>query len=264
MTTVLLADRDGGAFGPLADRTVPALLPLQGKPALEHAIEALVSAGIRAALVVVGPRAAEVERRFGKGIRWGMAIDWVRREEGETAGDVLRRLEHRLDGETLVVRGDVGAHAAVAEFVREVEDRREPVVSGVAGGRPAGLWRLAPGTLKKVDLPPEPAGADWKLGKDEAPLALSTEVVLLDSIAAYRRADRADAPAVSPRADVESDAKLGPGTTVAEDATVFSGATLVETSVLPRTVIPAGVSLSNAVVSASLVGDTASESSARL
>lgn len=106
MTTVLLADRDGRALGPLEDKTVPALLPLRGAPLLERALEALVSAGVRSALVVVGPRGPEIERRFGKGIRWGIALEYVRRAEDETTGAVLRRLEHRLDGETLVLRGD--------------------------------------------------------------------------------------------------------------------------------------------------------------
>ena len=126
MTTVLLADRDGAAFGPLAPRVVPALLPLAGVPLLERALEALVAAGRRSALLVVGPRAGEVERRFGKGIRWGIALEIVRREDGESAGDVLRRLEHRLDGETIVVRGDIGVHAAIGEFLAQGGGRARP------------------------------------------------------------------------------------------------------------------------------------------
>ena len=120
MTTVLFADRDGSAFGALAPRIVPALLPLAGVPVLERALEPLVAAGRRSALLVVGPRAAEIERRFGKGIRWGIALEVVRREEGETTGDVLRRLEPRLDGETVVVRGDIGAHGAIGEFLERL------------------------------------------------------------------------------------------------------------------------------------------------
>ena len=77
MTTVLFADRDGDSFGPLGARIVPALLPLAGVPVLEHALEALVRAGRRSALLVVGPRAPEIERRFGKGIRWGIALEIV-------------------------------------------------------------------------------------------------------------------------------------------------------------------------------------------
>jgi mannose-1-phosphate guanylyltransferase/phosphomannomutase len=258
MTTVVFADRDGSALGPLGARIVPALLPLQGVPALERMLTALVSAGVRDALLVVGPRAGEIERRFGKGIRWGIALEYVRRGEEETPGDVLRRLEHRLDGETVVLRGDVGAHAAVAEFLREVEERRGPVVAAVANGRPAGFWRLLPGALKKKDLPREPASPEWVLDKDHVALPLSTSFNLLDSVAAYRGADRGEKPAVSPRSEVEADAKLAAGSTVGEESLVFAGAVLKETSVLPRTAIPPGVSLENAVVMGNLVVDAGS------
>jgi hypothetical protein len=258
MTTVVFADRDGSAFGPLGARIVPALLPLQGVPALERMLTALVSAGVRDALLIVGPRAGEIERRFGKGIRWGIALEYVRREEGETPGDVLRRLEHRLDGATIVLRGDVGAHAAAAEFLREVEEKRGPVVAAVAGGNPAGFWRLLPGAIKKKELPREPASPEWTLDKDHVALTLGTPFTLLDSVAAYRAADRGEKPGISPRAQIEAGATLQAGSTVAEESLVFAGAKLLETSVLPRTVIPPGVSLANSIVMGNLVVDVPS------
>ncbi len=260
MTTVLLADRDGAAFGPLAPRVVPALLPLAGVPLLERALEALAAAGRRSALLVVGPRAAEVERRFGKGIRWGIALEIVRREDGESAGDVLRRLEHRLDGETVVVRGDIGVHAAIGEFLAKVEDARGPVVEATLGGRPAGMWRLLPGALKKKDFPREPAAAEWVHDPDFAALPLTSAVVLIDGVGAYRRADAEHAGgrrALSERAHVDADATLDGATTVGEEAAVLSGARLANTSVLPRTAIPPAVALENAVVSGNLVVDAA-------
>ncbi|HQR68818.1 MAG TPA: hypothetical protein PLB02_15620, partial [Thermoanaerobaculia bacterium] len=54
------------------------------------------------------------------------------------------------------------------------------------------------------------------------------------------------------------------GSTVGEEALVLAGAELAETSVLPRTVIPPGVSLSGAVVSGNLVVDAASGAASRL
>ena len=255
MTTVVFADRDGAALGPLGERIVPALLPVRGLPVLERMLTALVAAGVRDALLVVGPRGSEIEKRFGKGIRWGIALEYVRREEGESPGDVLRRLEHRLDGETIVLRGDVGAEGAVGEFLREVEERRGPIVAGVAGGKPAGFWRLLPGALKKKDLPREPASPDWVLDRDHVALPLSTSFVLLDSVAAYRAADRGERTAISPRAEVESGATLAAGSTVGEESLVFAGAVLKDVAVLPRTVIPSGVSLENAVVTGNLVVD---------
>jgi hypothetical protein len=258
MTTVLFADRDGDAFGPLGARLVPALLPLAGVPVLEHALEALVHASRRSALLVVGPRAPEIERRFGKGIRWGIALEIVRREDGETTGDVLRRLEPRLDGETIVVRGDVGVHAALGEFLRKVDEARGPIVAGLLGGRPAGVWRLLPGALKKRDFPREPAAAEWTADADHAALPLTEGPVLLADVASYYRADRAAAgaaPALSDRATVDGTAALQGGTTVAEEAVVLSKARLSAVSVLPKTAIPPGLALENAVVSGNLVVD---------
>ena len=260
MTTVLFADRDGASFGPLGARIVPALLPLGGIPALEHALEALVRAGRRSALLVVGPRAGEIERRFGKGIRWGIALEIVRREDAETPGDVLRRLEPRLDGETIVVRGDVGVHAVIGEFLAKVDEARGPVVAGLLGGRPAGLWRLLPGALKKKDFPVEPGAAEWVKDPDFAALALSEGPILLADVASYYRADRmaaGTAPALSERSMVDGSAALLEGTTVAEEAVVLAGARLSAVSVLPRTAIPPGVTLENAIVSGNLVVDAA-------
>ena len=260
MTTVLFADRDGASFGPLGARIVPALLPLGGVPALERALEALVSAGRRSALLVVGPRALEIERRFGKGIRWGIALEIVRREDGETPGDVLRRLEPRLDGETLVVRGDVGTHAAIGEFLARVDEVRGPVVAGLVAGRPAGIWRLLPGALKKKDFPREPGAADWVKDADFAALPLAGGPILLADVASYIRADRAAAgaaPARSERASVDGSVALLEGTTVAEEAVVLSGVRLSAVSVLPRTAIPPGLALENVVVSGNLVVDAA-------
>ena len=256
MTTVLFADRDGASFGLLGARTVPALLPLGGIPVLEHALEALVRAGRRSALLVVGPRAGEIERRFGKGIRWGIALEIVRREDDETPGDVLRRLEPRLDGETIVVRGDIGQHAVIGEFLARVDDVRGPVVAGLLGGRPAGLWRLLPGALKKKDFPAEPGTAEWVKDSDFAALALAEGPILLADIASYYKADRmaaGAAPALSERSTVDGSAALLEGTTVAEEAVVLSGTRLSAVSVLPRTAIPPDVALENAIVSGNLV-----------
>src|SRR5664280_2418905 len=189
MTTVLFADRDGASFGPLGARTVPALLPLGGIPALERALEALVRAGRRSALLVVGERAGEIERRFGKGIRWGIALEIVRRE-----------------GETFIVRGDVGQHAVIGEFFARLDEARGPVVAGLLGDRPAGLWRLLPGALKKKDFPVEPGAAEWVKDPDFASLALSEGSILLADVASYYKADRmaaGTAPAISERSMVD-------------------------------------------------------------
>ncbi|HEV8266705.1 MAG TPA: hypothetical protein VGR00_00670 [Thermoanaerobaculia bacterium] len=261
MTTVLFADRDGRAFGALGAQTIPALMPIEAEPALERVLTALVAAGRRTALLVVGPRASEVVGRFGKGIRWGIALEIVRAEEGESAGDVLRRLEARLDGDTLVVRGDVGAHAAISRFVEAIaagELPDAPVVAATRSSRPLGLWLVRPAALKKVELPKEPASPEWKVADDQQGFEVKgADVVLLDSVTAFHAAARPQKSAVSARAVVESGVTLGPGTAVAEEAAVLTGAKLENVVVLPRTVIPPALSLSGAAVSGNFVLDGA-------
>jgi hypothetical protein len=63
---------------------------------------------------------------------------------------------------------------------------------------------------------------------------------------------------------VEKGAKLLPGATVGEESVIFAGAALAETSVLPRTAIPPGVSLENAVVSGNVVVDAATGAVSKL
>ncbi|MBL8113295.1 MAG: hypothetical protein JNK60_10445, partial [Acidobacteria bacterium] len=256
MTIVLFADRDGSALGPLGERTVPALLPLGAVPVLERMLTALVASGVKAALVVTGPRAAEVEARFGKGIRWGIALEYVRREEHESPRDVLTRLEPRLDGETIVVRGDVGAHSAVASFLSAVRGRSEERLAAVGeGGRLLGLWRVAEGKLSTTEIPREPGSPSWTVGEGDTPIRLDEPVPLFDSVMTYFAADRSAKAAVSDRASVDPKAVLTGESTVAEDSAVLSGAKLVATTVLPRTVIPRDLSLQNSVVSGNLVVD---------
>ncbi len=128
MTTVLFADRDGASFGPLGARTVPALLPLGGIPVLERALEALVRAGRRSALLVVGPRAGEIERRFGKGIRWGIALEIVRiggRRDARRRAAAARAAARRRDDRRARRRRSARRH------------RRVPRESG-RGARPGG------------------------------------------------------------------------------------------------------------------------------
>lgn len=264
MTTVVFADRDGAALGALGDRTVPALLTLQSIPLLEAALEALYSNGLRSVLLVVGPRGSEIQKRFGKGLRWGIALEYVKREENESPSDVLQRLEQRLDGDTLVVRADVAAESALGEFLAKTADRTEPILAATSSGRPAGFWRLQPGAIKKTAIPREPSAPEWAVSEGQTPVELQTQVRLLDSLGAYRALDRREKPAVSPRASVDSTARLGPGTTVSEDAVVCEGTDLSGVTVLPRTVIPAGVSLKDAIVSGNLVVEPATGRTAAL
>lgn len=77
MHALIFADRIGQELEPLNERTCVALLPVVGKPVLEHTLEALVAAGVREAVVALSPFADEVRAVLGDGSRWGMRLDYV-------------------------------------------------------------------------------------------------------------------------------------------------------------------------------------------
>ena len=255
MTTVVFADRDGSAFGPLAERIVPALLPLQGVPLLERMLRRSSPPGVGRA-----PRRRPAGRRDREAVRQGDPLGHRPRvrpaRRGRDAGRrppparapprrrdarPARRRRRARRGRGVPPRGGGDARA----------DRR-----GDVGGRPAGLWRLLPGAIKKNELPREPASPEWTLDKDHVPLPLATGPS--SSTPSRRTGARTAArrpPAFAARARSRRGAKLL--ATVGEEALVLAGATLAETSVLPSTVIPPGVALANAVVSGNLVVDAA-------
>ena len=64
MQALIFADRLGRELEPLTDRTCAALLPVLGKPVLEHTLEALVAGDIPVENAKIGEQAA-VQRRVG-------------------------------------------------------------------------------------------------------------------------------------------------------------------------------------------------------
>ena len=138
MQAFIFADRLGRELEPLTDRACVALLPVVGKPVLEHTLEALAAAGLRRAVVAVASGADGAEKLravIGDGRRWGMRLDYAPTSGEEEPESVVERCSSRLEDELLLLRGDVLHGAAVADFLRLAGELAGPVAQGrVAGG----------------------------------------------------------------------------------------------------------------------------------
>ena len=62
------------------------MLPVQGRPILEHIVEGLVGAGIREICLVTGWRAEVIEAHFGDGHRFGAQISYARQTVQDGTG----------------------------------------------------------------------------------------------------------------------------------------------------------------------------------
>ena len=106
-SSIVFADRDGRELEPLNDRYCPAMLPVLGKPLLEHALEHCLGLGIETVYVVINAHAASVRAYFESGARWSLNIHYVLSRHDETTDRVRQRIGRSLKGPFVALRGDI-------------------------------------------------------------------------------------------------------------------------------------------------------------
>ena len=141
---MLLAAGEGTRLRPLTDRMPKCMVPLGGKPVLEHNIERLRSFGITELMINLHHMPQAVQEYFGDGSKWGVSINYsVEEDLLGTAGGV-KNVESFFDEAFLVWYADnlsnidlgklyafhkmKAGKATVALFYRE-----DPTASGIVG-----------------------------------------------------------------------------------------------------------------------------------
>ncbi|MEI2781852.1 MAG: NDP-sugar synthase [Candidatus Competibacter sp.] len=189
MQVLIFADRLGQELQPLTERTAVALLPVVGKPVLEHALEMVAAAGLREALVAISPQAEALRAAFGDGGRWGMRLDYVLTRGEADPDEVVELGRARLESEVLALRGDVLHGTPLARFLRSAGEIAGPVVYGKTPDAPISLCLHRAGgrgglELLRWPVAPNPAPPAWpvvELGEGA--------VNPLESLPAFHRAN---------------------------------------------------------------------------
>ena len=92
---------------PWSDTVPTPMIPLGGKPLLEHQLEWLKRSGVQEVFMCLGYKAQAVQDYFQDGGRWGLRVDYqIEDNPRGTAGSVLD-LWPKLRGDALVVYGDI-------------------------------------------------------------------------------------------------------------------------------------------------------------
>lgn len=104
----ILAGGRGVNMRPFTYEMPKPLIPVHGKPILEHTISMLRDAGIRSIVLNIGFRGEKIEDHFGDGSRFGVSIAYVRERKAEGTAAPLRLAEKLLrHGPFLLFYGDV-------------------------------------------------------------------------------------------------------------------------------------------------------------
>ena len=89
MKAMILAAGFGKRLRPLTETTAKPMLPVGGKPLLQHHIEGLAAAGITELVINTSWLAEQIEDYFGDGSDYGVSIRWSREQQPlETGGGI--------------------------------------------------------------------------------------------------------------------------------------------------------------------------------
>ncbi|HEX9907303.1 MAG TPA: bifunctional sugar-1-phosphate nucleotidylyltransferase/acetyltransferase [Thermoplasmata archaeon] len=103
----ILAAGEGLRMRPLTANIPKPLLPVAGRPFLEHNIEALKEAGIKEIVLLVGWRAQRIMEHFGDGKDFGVRIEYLEQKERLGTAHAIGMVKDRMDAPFFCLYGDV-------------------------------------------------------------------------------------------------------------------------------------------------------------
>ncbi len=107
MKGYILAAGEGLRMRPLTSNIPKPLLPVAGKPFLEHNIDALQESGIKDIILLVGWRAQRIKEHFGDGKDFGVRIEYVEQEERLGTAHAIGMVKDMVDSAFFCLYGDV-------------------------------------------------------------------------------------------------------------------------------------------------------------
>lgn len=208
MKAVIMAGGEGTRLKAVTGELPKPLVPMLGRPMMEHILLLLKANGFTDICAAVKYRAQDIMDRFGDGSRLGVKLQYrVEDEPLGTAGGVKNCADFYGDEDFLVISGDTACDFDLAALMRAHKQRRaavtlalyrhpEPLSYGLAvtdgedrirafiekpvWGRVVtdlvntGIYILSPKAMEKV-----PEGQRFDFAKDLFPLLLREDALLL-------------------------------------------------------------------------------------
>ena len=105
---VLLAAGKGTRMRELTNELPKPMIPVRGKPILQHIVEGLAAAGITRVLIIVGYRAEVVKEFFGDGSKFGVSVEYTTQVVQDGTGRVVALAEEFVGNDPFVLSyGDI-------------------------------------------------------------------------------------------------------------------------------------------------------------
>jgi len=106
MKAIILAGGLGTRLRPLTENTPKPLLPVKGKPIIEHALLNFKKHNITDIIFSIGYRADLIKEYFNDGSKWGLNIEYCVEDEPLGTGGAIRKAAGGIKETFLVINGD--------------------------------------------------------------------------------------------------------------------------------------------------------------
>ncbi len=125
MKAVVLAAGEGVRLRPFTYTCPKHLIPVGGKPLLEHLLTALRDGGLGEALLIVHHKADMIKDHFGDGARLGMKIEYAVQPKILGTADAASVAEDYITDSFLLVYGDLLITSDVVGKIQEAHKRKQ-------------------------------------------------------------------------------------------------------------------------------------------
>jgi len=105
-TAIIVAGGLGTRLRPLTEKTPKPLLPIKGKPILEHTINHLKKHGVKRVVLSVGYKANKIKRYFKDGHKFGIKISYSLETEPIGTGGATKKAAAKLKNPFFLLWGD--------------------------------------------------------------------------------------------------------------------------------------------------------------
>ena len=175
MKAVVMAGGEGSRLRPLTIRRPKPMVPIVGKPVMEHILNLLKRHGITEVVVTVQYLASNIEDYFGNGSQFGMRISYSREDVPLGTAGSVKNAEEQLTEPFLVISGDALTDYDLTEIIRYHNEKKSlatlllahvynPLEYGVIitneDGTLPSFWRSQAG-VKYLAIPSIPVFTCW-------------------------------------------------------------------------------------------------------
>ncbi len=106
MKAIILAGGEGTRLRPLTDETPKPLLPIKGKPIIEHAINNFRKHGIKDIILSIGYKADKIKEYFGNGSKLGVNISYCIETSPLGTGGAIKEASKGIKETFIAINGD--------------------------------------------------------------------------------------------------------------------------------------------------------------